>query len=274
MNKYLSKRDFMPIAENLSYGQKVRVNHDSDECQGDSNSMIVRVKNDGDISAYCFRCGKRGYHSNSSLKSKVCGADATAGSRESNGDSFVLKGIEEDTTLWPVRARVWVRKYGITDWECMRYGICYSSDLGRVILPQFDSDGLASYSTRRVLEDDTGSKYYSYRCRDVATVCYSGVAKKQHCVIVEDLLSAIKVGRYLPAMPIWSTRIRDIHVNTLIDMGFNKFTVFLDDDNGQVKRDALKNKRILDKIGECDIIHSDGKDPKEFTDNELQEILK
>jgi hypothetical protein len=124
-----------------------------------------------------------------------------------------------------------------------------------------------------VHKDDSGAKYYSYKYRDVAYVCDSSMVKQQHCVIVEDLISAIKVGRHVPAMPLMSTKIRDIHVNYLISKGFTMFTVFLDDDNSSVIKDSIYNYNILSKIGICNVIHSKGKDPKEYTDAELISML-
>ena len=75
-------------------------------------------------------------------------------------------------------------------------------------------------------------------------------------------------------MPLLSTNIRDIHLNSLISKGFNRFTVFLDDDNLTVKKQTLKIKKTLNKLGPTTVIHSGGIDPKEMSDEQLKEILK
>lgn len=279
---YLRYDDFLEIGENLNYGQKARVNHDTPDCSGDSNSLLVERKDNGDISAYCFRCGRSGYHS-SRTRTKSGSAYGTRSSAPSRGEvsatgrstelelpADCCQSIEE----WPVLARFWLRSYGIGDSEIRSNGICYSKSLGRVVLPVYDDEGLAFYQTRRIDSKDTGQKYMTYKNRDAALLLGDDDITNDVVVLTEDYLSAIKVSRHLPAMPLFSTRVREIHRKALMDKGFSEFIIWLDDDNLQVRKDQLRNKRELDKIGNCDIIHSNGTDPKEHTDEEIINILE
>ena len=52
----LNKEDYLEIGQGLECGQKVRVSHDTAECSGSSKSLLIERKEDGTISAYCFRC--------------------------------------------------------------------------------------------------------------------------------------------------------------------------------------------------------------------------
>jgi len=54
--------------------------------------------------------------------------------------------------------------------------------------------------------------------------------------------------------------------------GYEEYVIFLDDDNADVRRQELILKNRLDVFGKARIIHTD-KDPKEYTDQELKEIL-
>jgi hypothetical protein len=280
MNNYLPYDDFLEIGENLNYGQKARVNHDSSDCSGDSNSLLVERKDNGDISAYCFRCGRSGYHSNrtrskGSSPFRRSGTTASRGEVSSGGCNPELElpiDCTQDIEEWPVLARFWVRSYGISDSEVSSNGICYSGGEGRVILPVYDDDGLAFFQTRKIDKRDKGQKYMTYKNRDAAVIL--GDLSQGIVVLTEDYLSAIKVSRHMAAMPLFSTRVREIHRKALLDKGISEFIIWLDDDNLQVRKDQLRNKKELDKIGNCDIIHSDGVDPKDHTDEEIINILE
>jgi len=272
MKKYLSKKDYLEIGERLELGQKTRVNHNTLDCSGDSKSLLIERKENGDISAKCFRCSCNGYYSSKTTpKSKSFGElpkrdkPVATGQHTLPGD--YSKAIEE----WPSAARVWIRRYGITDEEALNYGICYSNDIGRVLLPVWDTSGLCFYQSRKIFPEDTAPKYLSYRNRDYPFVCSSGTGHS--IAIVEDYLSGIKCGRIMPTLVLFGTTLHSYHIKYLIERGYTDFKIFLDDDNNQVKKNALKNKKILDRIGTCTVIHSDGKDPKEYSDEELKEIL-
>ena len=73
--KYLQYEDFLDAAKNCREGEKIRVNHDVPDCYGTSKSMIIERKTNGDVTAYCFRCGKSGRYRTFTLKSKSSGEE-------------------------------------------------------------------------------------------------------------------------------------------------------------------------------------------------------
>ena len=99
------------------------------------------------------------------------------------------------------------------------------------------------------------------------------MAQTDNIVLVEDTLSGIKCARYCDALVLHSTSLSRKAVNFLIHRQYKYCIIFLDDDNIQVKRNALKIKNLIDKFGTAVIIQSGGRDPKEHSDLELQEIL-
>ena len=269
---YLNYDDFLDIGMELEEGQKVRVNHLSAGCDGDSKSMLIERKDNGDISAYCFRCGSSGFHRTGfTPKSKSVGG-ADAGATGTSGHTmeipFDASGCIDD---WPSYARVWVRKNGITDDEVKRYGILYSTSTDRVILPVYGEDGkLCFYQTRQVNTTDTRPKYLTVRTTDSVNAIVNVLSDT--VVLVEDYLSGIKVGRILPVLVLHGTVIRDIHIKWLIENKYSTFIIWLDDDNSQVKKNTLKNKKVLDKLGSCVVIHTGGRDPKDHSEEEIKDL--
>jgi DNA primase len=87
-------------------------------------------------------------------------------------------------------------------------------------------------------------------------------------VIVEDMFSAIKVGRHLPAIALLGTELKDMLALTM----FDKYLIWLDNDKATVKVKQAKIKRRLDLLGECAIIKTP-LDPKDYTDEEIRAWL-
>ena len=271
--QWLSKTEYLEQGQGLSSGQKIRVNHSSSDCQGNSNSLVIERRDDGSISACCFRCGRRGYHSDkSAIKSKSFGGGVER-DESSAGSKYTLPGDgRSDTKEWPIEAVHWLRKYGITDTEILDYGILYSECLRRVVLPVFATDGsLASFQSRRIFEGDPAPKYLTFFNDNCPFVSNNHFGKS--LVICEDYLSAIRLGRIMPAMALLGVKLQAHHLEYISQMGYTEFLVFLDDDNMQVKRAQLEIKRTLDKLGTCTIHHSHGIDPKEYSDAELLSIV-
>ena len=277
----LNKHDYLEIGQGLEYGQKVRVNHDTVDCTGDSKSLLIERKEDGTILAYCFRCGGRGVHNTSTLKSiqnraRSIGIDEhinTDNGESQENNNFPPAGIS-DINKWPPKARLWIRQYGITDGEIDKHGITYSDELRRIIIPVFDGEHCCSYQTRKIYDDDQRPKYVTYINSNGIHFIPHGVAQTDNIVIVEDTLSGIKCARYCDALVLHSTSLSAMATRFLIHKEYKSCIIFLDDDNVQVKRNALKIKNLIDKFGSACIIQSGGRDPKEFSDLELQEILK
>jgi hypothetical protein len=261
--------------EYLDPGQKVRVNHDND-CDGQSSSLIVEKKDDGSISAYCFRCGRSGYYGNrSALKIKQAREASQVTERDSN--PHVAKRYPGGSTVltdWPPKARAWIGKSGITAAEIEKYGIAYNDDIGRVVIPWCDDDGnVLSWQTRRVHDWDDKPKYLTYWRDRVPVVLDASGGKGRSIVLVEDFLSGIRVSRYSPVMVLQGVKLMPDNLSYIMQFGYNDFLVWLDDDNMQVKMAQLTLKRNLDKIGKCLIYHANGVDPKESTDEEIKSIL-
>lgn len=278
MNKqfYLEAKELFDQYESLSEGESVRINHDTEYCEGSSKSLIIkRNEEDGLLYAKCYRCGcysKSRAVSAASLKSKLLGEEGSDGHTDIERDNQLPDRCTSDINRWPSHAKAWVWKAGITDGEINDIPIYYSDAILRCVLPVYDMGrNLVSYQTRRVFREDTAPKYITYG--DNSSIIQFGDSNGELLVIVEDYLSGVRVGRHTPCLVLNGTSLQGHHLKWILYKGYTKFLLFLDDDNATVKKNQVKIKQTLDMIGNCMIYHSNGKDPKEHTDTELKEII-
>ncbi len=265
-DKYLPRDSFVPQGEELEPGQWIRVNHDSPDCTGDSQSIKIERKMNGNLTAYCFRCGKRGFDSKDVVRYHKLKEASTRGRR----GYIIPNDCDYRSREWPPKVRSQVSRYGLEDKDYSNFRIGYSPSLRRLVLPVFDKEGLAFYQTKRMFDDDENkAKYVTYRNRDAAMVI--NTLNSDTIVIVEDLISAIKCGKLIASIPLFGNCISDIQLNAI--RNYKKFIIFMDDDNRLVKLNQQKICQELNQFGKCRIITGVNKDPKECSLSQLEELL-
>jgi len=289
MSEYLDKDEFVPFAPS-EIGGEVHVHH----CKlgKDNDRLYIRRNEDDSIIAYCHHCGKRGV-------SKLDGVRNISTFRSNKGtlkkgvsrDLKLPSDFEKDSSKWPMKARAWPMKYGITKEELHDNSIGYSEYFGRIVLPTFDEKGkLSQFQTRKIdglmgtstfqreTKYDTYIKQGSTSFQRLFNPKYIGSDPSRLSMdtlcIVEDSLSAIKCNRYIPTIALNGTSLDDKCILKVVK-NYSSFIIFLDNDNPQVKKSQRKLKKKLELVckGKVTIIYSD-KDPKELSNKELQEILK
>jgi hypothetical protein len=119
------------------------------------------------------------------------------------------------------------------------------------------------------MPDDRGPKYVAHLHPDVSINMLLGAGDT--LVIVEDFMSAAKVGDVTACMPLFTTSLNTAQLVRCMD--YKKFVVWLDNDNPIVINSAMKIKRRLEMFGETHVI-MDKKDPKHYTVFEIDEILR
>lgn len=273
MRSFLNRDDYLEVGKTLEPGQKMRINHDTHDCSGESKSLLIERKEDGTIYAKCYRCGLYGSYRKDKLRHKRIkkGHDHTPSYLSVSRKTIAIPtDAEHDPSRFSPRATAWLRRYGILDEEIREHGICYSARDRRLILPVFDSDGLALMQTRRLYDDDTRPKYITYRNRD----CVKKIFITDHTdtvVLTEDYLSAIKCGRIQNSIPLLSTELSDLALCTIKE--FKRVIIFLDDDNRIVKLKQIALKNRLEQFCNVKLITDVGCDPKELRTDELHRIL-
>jgi len=238
----------------------IRINHATPYCRGDSKSLKIERKEDGSIHAICFRCGQWGTH-NSRVKYTP--------TFDTNIKSSSDEVFEYDLDRWPGRALHWVKQYELTDYEISQYEIGYSESRKRVIIPIWWAGEKVGWQARKIYDDDPGPKYIT-QAKSPPGFMLKDILLREEIVLVEDVISAIKVGRATSAVAMLSTN----PTRTLMDYvkTFSNYKIWLDMDNPQVIRQALKLLKSLNVFGNTKLIISP-KDPKCYSDIEIRNWL-
>lgn len=156
----------------------------------------------------------------------------------------------------------WLLKYDLKPSE--RNLFLYDPVTRRHVYPVYDSRGTMIFADARSV-DGTQPKNLTYGGEKPLHV----IGDKGPIVLVEDVVSAIKVSRYTRAMPLWGSHVSTKHLTFLRGMT-DKLGIWLDHDKAT---DALKFTLKATLMGfDCYRIVTKY-DPKECTEVEILDAL-
>lgn len=257
--------NWLVMAERLRLGQKQRV--DCDAC-GEGNTGVINHEQNY-YSFFCFRCGEthveeKGQQTLADLK-RVEELNAQA------EEELTLELPADCTGDIPLAGRLWLYTAGITQTEWNKYKIVYSKKWERVIIPVYDDTGkLIWYQARAVLKGQK-PKYLqpSYGREKILFKAGDTRDDVKRLVVTEDMLSAIVVGRVLPARSLLGTKIT---TEQAVILGrATRVTMWLDNDWAGING-SRKIRKSLSLITDVDDVRTD-KDPKCYSSQEIEEVL-
>lgn len=278
MKDYIPKSDYKQHADDLARGEQVKVDHDDCTAGVDTKQRLyIKRTDDGKrVLAYCHNCGLSGSYSEDvfgHLQAKKNSGHAFGRGRRSY--TGLPKDCETSPTEWTSAARAWVFKFGFRDSEVESAGITYSPSLDRVVLPCTVDGEEFGYQSRRLSVHDPKPKYLTeakkrplfstYKCQDTTII-------HPPLVICEDILSALKSSRFADSVALLTSTPNNNVISWIVNQGYTKFIVFLDNDNRQVRESQRKLRDRLSVFGEVEVILAD-RDPKEHTNQELRGLL-
>ena len=268
--KWMRKDEFLPLAP--EYVGKIRVNHTGDHCSGESLSMVVERNADDSINAKCFRCDARGYWN--SVKHY---RDTTEREKRTRHDDRSIFGyvpyLSHDSHEWSKQARRWLAEAGLTTVIAEQRGFGWEESEQKLWIPVVQ-EGLSAYGDVDVGHILRGFTPKSYLTRTVDKTGFYGLYRgpeSDTVVLVEDVLSALRVAEHTDALALLGTSLLPRAFNTIITEQYSNAIVFLDGDNPTVRRNARKIARSLPI--DTRLIET-GRDPKSYTPTELEELLK
>lgn len=273
MMRWLKHKEFLPFAPTTG---SVRVNHESSECVGDSNSMKIEVKDNGDIFAYCHRCGKSGNYATAYFKAVSDEKGCYKHLQKPMHSTERLAGYVRSTSKmsgWSREARRIVLSCGISEREVVANVIKYDKEIDGLYFTVHNGSESCGYILRRF--NYQGPKYINDFDDSVTPRFFirRPIISGSTVVLVEDILSAIKVGRQYPAVALLGTNC-DVGTKNWLIKNYKRFIIFLDDDNKIVRRNQRVLKNTFDTMGEAHIITGVGRDPKYLSNSELRDIIK
>jgi DNA primase len=174
------------------------------------------------------------------------------------------------------RGLVWLFRSGITTEEIEAYRICYSPSLNRVILPVYDRSGALIYWQGRYLGDAKadGERKYTNQWQASRELTYFMTETHRldrTIVLVEDILSAIKVGRVTNSVALLFATIPSRLVRLLVEDGYRRIVLWLDPDKAEYTARQLMRLRSFNYPVRR--VYSP-RDPKCYSDWEIREFLK
>lgn len=216
-----------------------------------------------DGSKYCFRCG---------YCETASGIQKLQKGSESH-DRAIGKQIalprDVDSGI-PEYGRRWLGNFALTDNDIKTNMIMWSDYYKRLVFPYFQNGELLGWQGRYIGDDPKASKWFTQG--DIKGSGYRvGNKRSKTCVIVEDIISAIKVGHdpRICAIPLFGSHI-SLSMVLRLKQNCSKLFIWLDKDV-QIKAVKYAGTARMAGLPAHNIITD--KDPKSYSDNEIKEIL-
>jgi len=196
--------------------------------------------------------------------------------RESNNtqpvvevDSKSLQFPEDYTTDLANAPIHWLKFHQITDKEIEEHRMGWSESQRLLIFPLFNGNGELVAWQGRSFDPSKKIKYISHgpihKLRHFVGISSS---VDNTVILVEDLISAIRIGRFHTAMPLWGTHI-PLELITDLAAEFRSVGVWLDSDKTDY---AIKAVLRASQIMPAFLITS-ALDPKTYSDQQIQEFI-
>ena len=241
------------------------VRHDScPQCRKlgkDRNGNNLGIYSDG--SEYCFSCG---YHNRGSVIRK------TSAELQSTGrEPTRTIGIPGDCDgRLPEKAWEWLKSYSLTETDVIKNNILWSEQFERVVFPILDDIGNLLAWQGRYLGDLDKPKWFTQG--DLKNLMHIlGPKSNNTCVLVEDLISAIRVSNTgVCCMPIFGSHISLDKLRNLKILNYQRILIWLDKDK---QIDSLKFSRQGQQLGINTRSIITTHDPKAYTKQEIKSFL-
>lgn len=267
------------ISENL-FDPAMPLNHPGrhrHDCSNKTDRPLIVTRTPKGWKWYCHRCGEKGFRSIANLSP----AEFKKWREQPVAERQVAEQVElprDFTREIPPEGMAWLHKAGLTreDIQTIRAG--YSSVMHRVILPVYKDGELVYWQGRGLqgpFEPGRNPKYMNVKARgrkDVYFIYRPAAADEDRAVLVEDILSAVRVGR---ALGVTTYALLYAYVpNDLIlklSKRYIRIIVWLDPDkSGYMARMVNKWRSFgIDLVA----VYTD-KDPKEYTDDQIIETIE
>jgi hypothetical protein len=189
-------------------------------------------------------------------------ADAEA---EAEADPRPPMPAEFDPGQWPLAARAWVYKAGLSNDTLSRKGIYWCPRLARVVLPVFQEGRLIYWQARSL--DPSRPKYINPPIDKPVFKQGSGPV----LVLCEDMLSTIRVGEVTEAWCAMGTSLSDTAITDILAMA-KPVKVWLDPDGAGVKGRRKYVPKLRAYGIEATAIRSE-RDPKFHSKEEIAKFL-
>lgn len=216
--------------------------------------------------AYCFSCGYK-EETNSQGHFNRFKGDQEFHTVEFNSKESPLP---EDTVVSLRQdALTWLKKYHLTNVEIEENHMCWSERKELLIFPFLDDNQeVIAWQGRYFGANKDYPKYVTYGIRQ-NVFHYVKASRGTTIVVVEDLISAIKVGRVCPSMPLFSSDANKYQLFR-ISKHFDNVIIWLDPDK---RHHAIKLGQRAESFFKTVRVIFTEDDPKCYTTKEIAQYV-
>jgi len=235
--------------------------------------LYVKQTDKGEV-WHCHNCGASGFipRGNLTPTELVKYINSLSVIPTQSGEQLEIKLPYDFSEDMPKTALQWFYKYGIFKEDIAKFHFGFSSKYNRIILPIFEGETLVYYQSRSL---DTPSKinpkYINVRQVNAKNVYFKNFSHSENkdLVVVEDILSAIKVGKVTNTVSLLGSYIPKSFYKLCEDFD----TIFLWLDRDKLKSSIMYSKQLRLLTGKRVAVILREKDPKEYTEEEITLIL-
>lgn len=232
------------------------------ECRSignDKSGDNLAVYSDGHC--FCYRCGY------------ITGRKSFTRTEQPQSQRIILPA--DVTTELPFEARTWLGQYQLARLDLNRNHVMWSEKWSRIIFPYFNETELLAWQGRYIGKELTSyqgqnskpAKWFSQG--KIHEIIHPVQVTKRKAVLVEDIVSAIKVSRHMGAIPIFGSSISTkqiLRLKTICDILY----VWLDKD---IQQKAVKLSHTIELLGIQSRTIITDLDPKLVEHEEIERIL-
>jgi len=233
-------------------------------CCKDDKSMKVYHTEDG-YSSHCFRCGEHSF-----VPHGICSISELA-KMEADKQLIMMPELTlplDFTKEIPSNLLIWFLNVGVTAYMVKANGIGYSPSLDRIIMPIHVNGQLSAIQTRSL---NRVPKYLTVGTTAGKLYCPFTYAYTEYVVIVEDILSSIKISRIALARSTLGTKFSDSHALELKRMKKHVILWYDPDYAGDTAVQVAQRKLSLLGVS-CSVLKSK-EDPKYYSCKNIQERI-
>ena len=260
MRRHLDASEWRSIAASLALNSSVRASH----CGTSTSAVISRQP--GRISIHCFKCGENRWEPNIATLKEIAHPPV---STSLVSDLRLPKDLSYNLSA---PALHWLSKYGVSRDTAGSLHFATSAITQRLYMPVLKDGSWIAYQARSL--NGQRPKYLnSTGIAQIGSVFIGGIHASNFVVIVEDIISALRVGRLYNALSTLGTQLNLEKLSTCLKVfGRKTFVLWLDGDGAGVSG-RRKMRRTLELHGLEVRTISTPKDPKEYTDAEVAQFV-
>lgn len=214
---------------------------------------------------HCYRCG---YHIPAKVTIETV-VSSTQSFENVRPTSKTCDNLPSDITSdLSLVAKRWLLKYGLTFEEAKKFW--WSDSKQFLIFPACDVEGNLLFWQARDFNDKAKSKYFS--TGNIQDSLYI-LGKNEPLILVEDIISAIKISRHYKSMALFGSSISNLNLTRIRDYILSEskeLGIWLDPDK---IKDAVKISNRAKTLGINSFFIISKQDPKDYQDNEIIDLI-